>query len=78
MSTPTTTKPAEQLPANTVAVFATLCGATVAVTKEAGDSDFHAWVCLGCTEYGFPRHKDYVIPDANTHAGTCRSMPLPA
>lgn len=76
-----TTVSTESLPANTVAVFGTLGGATIAVTRDSSyqPTDGYAWVCLGCTSDDLlPGPKDLIIGQANAHAGTCRSKPLPA
>lgn len=70
----------EQLPEGTIAVFATLCGATVALVCDSGaePGQAHTWTCLGCRERTiFARHADPARTDANDHAGRCRSKPLP-
>lgn len=67
------------LPENTVAVFATLCGATVVMirTPQADERGCN-WVCLGCGDHSRAGDWDFkVIPQANAHAGLCRSVILP-
>jgi hypothetical protein len=76
------------LPEATVAAFGTLCGATVAMV-EAGllpgghptqpDQPAFTWKCLGCSDgNSYPRDRGYTRQQANDHAGSCRSQPLPA
>lgn len=68
------------LPENTVAAFATLCGATVVMTTEPDAKEGYAshWTCLGCGDHSRTGGWDFkVIPQANHHAGLCRSVPLP-
>lgn len=68
------------LPADTVAIFGTLCGATVVLTRDpavfAGPT--HAWECLGCGDTSGADSERLSRRAANSHAAACRSMPLPA
>lgn len=69
------------LPENTVAAFATLCGATVVMTEA--DNPAHpqltrAWRCLGCGADDVPDTPERTRRAANDHAFGCRSIPLPA
>lgn len=70
----------EKLPENTVAVFATLGGATVALIEKP-HPDHHqrgSWDCLGCGLDNMARGSvAYAREKANEHAGRCRSKPLP-
>lgn len=68
------------LPEGTVAVFHTLCGATVALTKLTPTTYLrfdHGWRCMGCGDGIAPDTQSRARQGANTHAGTCRSAPLP-
>lgn len=68
------------LPENTVALFATLCGAIVVMTKspEAEPAFVFNWSCLGCGDGSRNGNWEWhTIPAANAHAGLCRSVPLP-
>lgn len=68
-----------KLPAHTVAAFAGLCGATVVMTKKPGAAYNSAftWSCLGCGDYAPTGNAQFkVAPEANAHAGLCRSVPL--
>lgn len=68
------------LPKNTVAAFAALCGAYVVLTKKPDTRPNAAftWSCLGCGDYApNGNSKSKVIAEANAHAGLCRAVPLP-
>lgn len=82
MTTTTLPVPALQLPVGTVAVFATLNGAVVALTKDAElfrtTTAAFAWQCLGCGDRIYSkRTEDYARNGANDHASKCRSLPMP-
>jgi hypothetical protein len=69
----------ETLPEGTIAVFATLCGATVALieTPDADRARRGSWNCLGCGLDSIHTDVYDARGKANQHAGTCRSKPLP-
>lgn len=70
------------LPPHTIAVFGTLGGTVVALTKDPEafrtSTAAFAWVCLGCgsqSAYAHPR--ETARDSANGHADQCRSLPMP-
>lgn len=75
------------LPENTVAAFATLGGATVALVQNEplttddglpGDRAGFLWTCLGCGSGShYNRQRGHTRDQANDHAAACRSTPLP-
>lgn len=70
----------QSLPANTVAAFTTLCGATVVMTADPSSDERarHAWCCLGCGARARSKGVEFdARTAANDHASLCRSRPLP-
>jgi hypothetical protein len=69
----------ETLPKGTIAVFATLGGATVALIETPDPDRMRrgSWNCLGCGLDSIHTGIPYARGKANEHAGTCRSKPLP-
>ncbi|WP_030554194.1 hypothetical protein [Streptomyces exfoliatus] len=66
-------------PKNLLIRFTTVGGSYVDVTGPGQHSEKNRWVCHGCGDSCELPEGDFLFrirPDANSHAATCRAIPL--
>ncbi|GHJ19166.1 hypothetical protein [Streptomyces albus] len=66
-------------PSDLLIRYVTIGGSYVDVTGPGGTSPAHRWNCQGCGDSSDAPREDFLFrirPDANSHAATCRAIPL--
>ncbi|WP_327713763.1 hypothetical protein OG912_38395 (plasmid) [Streptomyces sp. NBC_00464] len=66
-------------PKNLLIRFITVGGSYVDVTGPGEHSDKYRWICHGCGDSSDRSEEDFLFcirPEANSHAATCRTIPL--